>query len=138
MRRFVVFLVTALGPIVLASAPGPVFEGTPPIKSMGCFAFAPDGTLFIGDAQEAYVYAIDLGDETKNLGKDKLQVSDIDLKLAAMLGTTARELRIHDMAVNPISHNVYLGVTRGSGNDATPVLIRVNAAAKIEIVSLEG
>ena len=38
----------------------------------------------------------------------------------AMLGTDPKQVMINDLAVNPISGNVYLSVARGRGPDATP------------------
>ena len=45
---------------------------------------------------------------------------------------------INDLAVNPISGNVYLSVSRGRGPDAAPVLLRVDADGKLDEVALEN
>src|SRR6266481_7488291 len=42
------------------------------------------------------------------------------------------------MSVNPISHRAYLSVSRGRGPDAVPVIIRVNAAGKVEELPLDA
>ena len=47
-----------------------------------------------------------------------MAVKDVSGKIAAMLGTNARQLAINDLAVNPRSGNVYLAVSRGRGPDA--------------------
>ena len=39
--------------------------------------------------------------------------ADIEGKIAAMLGADPRDVMIHDMAVNPMSKNIYLTVSRG-------------------------
>src|SRR5262249_36172088 len=49
----------------------------------------------------------------------------------------AKQVRINDLAVNPLSGNAYLGVTRGQGQDAVPVILRVNRSGKIEEVPLK-
>ena len=41
-----------------------------------------------------------------------------------MLGTDSKQIAINDLAVNPLSGNVYLSVSRGRGPDAIPVLVR--------------
>jgi hypothetical protein len=64
-------------------------------------------------------------------------VQGINQKIAALLGTSADEILIDDLAVNPVSHNVYLAVSRGRGPDAIPVLIRVKTDGQPEVVSLE-
>ena len=45
---------------------------------------------------------------------------------------------INDLAVNPISGNAYLSVSRGRGPDATPVLVRLGADGKLDEVPLEN
>lgn len=90
-------------------------KGTPAIKSMSTLAFSSEGFLFIGDSKSAIIFAVDLGDKTPNKAEEALEVHDLEGKIAAMLGTTPDEILIHDMAVNPISQNVYLSVSRGRG-----------------------
>jgi hypothetical protein len=58
-------------------------------------------------------------------------------KIAALLGTSADQILIEDMAVNPLSRKAYLAVSRGRGPDATPVLLRVAPTGKLEPVPLE-
>jgi hypothetical protein len=48
-----------------------------------------------------------------------------------MLGTNPKGIRITDLAVNPASGNAYLSVMRGSGPDASPVLMRVEQGGRI-------
>jgi len=66
-----------------------------------------------------------------------LKVAGINEKLAALLGTGADQILVNDMAVNPLSHNVYLAVSRGRGPDAKPVLARVKTDGQIEIVNTD-
>jgi hypothetical protein len=40
--------------------------------------------------------------------------------------------------VNPISKNVYLSASRGLGPDAMPLIVRVNAAGDVSLLSLEN
>jgi hypothetical protein len=105
-------------------------KGTPELKSAGQLAFGPEGILFIGDSQAGAVFAIDTGDKTAT-GTDRPKVEAIDEKLGALLGTEAKQLQIADLAVNPISGNIYLSVARGKGADAKPVVARVDRAGKI-------
>ena len=113
-------------------------QGTAPIKSLDVLEVGPEGILFIGDSQSAAVFAIDLKDTTPNPSTEALQVQNIDEKIAATLGTTAKDIRIRDLAVNTISQNAYLSVTRGQGNEAVQVLLRVDPAGALEVVALEN
>ena len=123
--------------------------GTPKIKSMTQLSFAPEGILLIGDTKSSALFAIATNDKTPNIGKKKLEVHNIEAKLAALLGTKKEEIMIHDMVVNPISQNVYLAVSRGQRRGITPwklphdladatILIRVKNGKDLEEVSLKN
>lgn len=113
-------------------------QGKAEFKSMGPLAFGPDGILFIADTKAAAISAIATGDTAGNAAAKQLKVEGINQKLAALLGTTADQVLIDDMVVNPGSRNVYLAVSRGRGPDATPVLVRVKADGQPELVSLDS
>jgi hypothetical protein len=82
---------------------------------MSALAFSPEGILFVGDGKGGAVHALDLGDTTAVEPAERFSVADVEGKIAARLGTSASEIMIHDMAVNPVSHNIYLAVSRGRG-----------------------
>jgi hypothetical protein len=106
-------------------------KGAPSLKSISSLAFGPEGILFVGDSQDAAIYAIGTGDTKPIGGNGALKVDGVDEKIANMLGTTAKETRITDLAVNPASGNAYVGVMRGSGPDALPIIIRIDRGGKI-------
>ena len=112
-------------------------EGQAAFKSMGPLAFGPDGILFIADTKAAAVVAIATGDTKPATGGKALKVEGLNQKIAALLGTAAEQLLINDVAVNPLSHNVYVAVSRGRGPDAIPVLLRVKTDGALEVVSLD-
>lgn len=113
-------------------------KGNPDLQSAGPLAFGPNGLLFVGDAQGGAIFAIDTADTTADSAGGAIKVEGIDAKVAALLGTEARDMAINDMAVNPASGKVYLSISRGRGPTATPVIARVDRAGKIEVVSMEG
>ncbi len=112
-------------------------EGKVAFKSIGPLAFGPDGILFASDTKAAAILAIDTGDAKTASHTGPLQVKGINQKIAGLLGTAADQLLINGLAVNPISHNTYLAVSRGRGPDAIPVLVRVKTDGQSEVVSLE-
>ena len=112
-------------------------EGKAAFKSMGPLAFGPEGILFAADTKAAAIVAISTGDTKPATGSKALKVEGINQKLAALLGTTADQILINDLVVNPISHNTYLAVSRGRGPEATPVLVRVKTDGPLEVVSLD-
>jgi hypothetical protein len=113
-------------------------KGTPDLKSAGPLAFGPDGILFVGDTRGAALFAIDTGDRAPAKTKRPVDVNDLTSKLAAALGTNPKQVMINDLAVNPRSGNVYLSLSRGTGPDSTPLIVRVDADAKIEEMPLEN
>ena len=96
-------------------------KGTPELKSAGPATFAPQGILLVGDTAGATIFAIATGDTPGGSPSAPLNVEKIDEKIAALLGTTPKQILINDMAVNPETGNTFLTVSRGTGPDAKPV-----------------
>ena len=118
------------------SASSSLTLGKAEMKSAGALAFGPDGVLFAGDPLGAAIYAIDTEDTKAGSGK-MTEIKAANEKIAALLGTTADQIIINDVVVNPISHNVYFSVSRGKGPEATPVLLRSDISGKLKEVSLD-
>ncbi len=111
--------------------------GNAHLMSAGPLAFGPDGILFVGDSIGGQVVAIDTHDR-RPASAAKVDVQDINAKIAAMVGITPDQLVINDVKVNPISKNVYLSVSRGRGPDAMPLLVRVERGSdQISVLSLD-
>ena len=140
-------ILTALAVLILAVAaahrslaPMPVAaaDAGPQLTSIGPLAFGPEGVLFAADAQSATIYALDLGDKAAGGTAGAQSVAAIDQKIAALLGTEAKEIIVTDMAVHPRTKNAYISVMRGQGTDSKPALLRVDGAGKIDVVSFDG
>jgi hypothetical protein len=121
----------------VASLTAGMKEGKPELKAMSQLAFGPEGVLFIADTKAAAIVAVATGDNKPNAVTGTVKAEAINQKIAALVGTAADQIEIMDLAVNPISRQPYLAVSRGRGPDAMPVLIRVKADGQPEIVSLE-
>ena len=141
VRRTLLFLSALAGILLLASAiHAPVATaqaGTgPKLESGGPLTFGPDDVLFIADNRGAAIFALEMGDRLLGGAPGTKNVSEIDQKIAALLGTDAREIQINDLAVNAESRNAFISVSRGRGADAIPVLLRVDGNGKIDVISL--
>ena len=125
-------------------------SGAPAIRSMSVLAFTQDGTLLVGDSKGAAVWSIELPGEAERGEVEKpMRITDLEGKLGAMLGTTADEVLIHDLAVHPRSKNQFLAVSRGRKAwkslwempndvaDAT-ILVRITPEGEITDVPLDG
>ena len=147
MKRAMLALALALA-ASLAVADG-LTTGRPDIKSISALAFGPEGVLFVGDGRAGAVFAIDLGTRETQAVKDPKEITDVEGKLAALLGAAPTDVMVHDLAVDPISKRPYLAVSRGRASwnmqwllpndvaDAT-VLVRFDAEGRPEVVDLSS
>ena len=78
------------------------------MASIGPLTFGPDGTLFAADNQGAAIFALDLGAQATSGAPGAKGLDALDEKLAALLGTGAREIAITDLAVHPKTRQAYV------------------------------
>ena len=107
--------------------------GSPELQSAGPLAFGPDGILLIGDTKAAAIVAIQTGDKSGSPQTAKYSIEDLGGKIAAALKADAKDVTVNDLAVNPLSGNVYasLAVAGKAG------LVRINADGQIQSVNLK-
>jgi len=86
----------------------------------------------VATTKPAKIFAIPTGDKPGGPPSQDFKVEKLNEKIAAKLGTTAKGILINDMAVNPETGNTFLTVSRGTGPDAKPVIIRVQSSGTIE------
>ncbi len=120
-----------------ARAAGELTPGKVDLKSAGALAFGPNGILFVGDSAAGAVVALDTNDKTAASGRD-IDIQGVDEKLAALVGVPASDILINDVAVNPISKNVYLSASRGRGPDAQPLVVRLDASGAVTPLALDN
>lgn len=116
----------AIGVTVVAAFNAPVstkISTAAGVQSISAITFSPDGTLFIGDSKSASVYAVPMIKEKKQNATGNSEMKNIDQKIAGALGTTIGNITITDMAVHPISKQLFFAVQH---SDGTPVLLRLN------------
>jgi len=96
-------------------------KGNLEVASINALSFGPEGILFIGDSKKATIYALETKD-TKAPKVSSISMQNFDIKIAATLGTTPENIKITDMAVNPISKTLYFSV---NSVDGTPLLLKL-------------
>ena len=131
-KLFSLCALVALCAFFLTPQPAVSAAEGPTLMSGGPLTFGPDNVLFIADNTGAKIVALELGDRVSSGTSGTKDVPGIDQKIAALLGTDAREIQINDLAVSPTSKNAFISVSRGRGANATPVLLRVDGAGTIE------
>lgn len=124
-------------PALATAADGLDQTGKPDLKSAGPLAFGPKGVLFVGDPQGAAIFAIGVTTDPKSAIPGDFKVDAIDAKIAALLGTTAGDILINDMAIEPNSKEAFLSITRGRGAGAAPAIVRVDGNGKVSELSLD-
>jgi hypothetical protein len=70
------------------------------MTSIGPLTFGPDGVLLAADTQAATIYALELGDNAKGAAAETQGVDAVDQKIAALLGTDAKESIVTDLVVH--------------------------------------
>jgi hypothetical protein len=142
MSTFIKLALVGLLTIAASGAPraagDPVTKGmTPTFKYMGTLAFGPEGVLFVADAQDVSITALTLGKQLAGAVPGTKDISSVDQKIASLLGIDAKKLVISDMVVDPKSHNTFISAMRGIGAGAAPVLLRVDGAGTIDVISFD-
>ena len=120
----------ATPPTAMAAASGPSLE------SFGPLAFGPDGVLFAADPQAAAILALDVSGFAKGAAAGTQAVSNLDQKIAALLGTDAAAISMTDLVVHPTTRHTYVSVMRGQGAEAAPALVRIDGAGSLALVPL--
>ena len=132
------FVAAVIAFTIAADATDNLTAGKVDLKSAGPLAFGPSGILFVGDSVGGAVIAVDTGDRTAAPSGTKINVEGIDAKIAALVGVAPDQIMINDVKVNPVSKNAWLSASRGRGTDAMPLIVRVDAAGKVTVLSLDN
>lgn len=103
--------------------------GAPELATIGAITFGPDDVLFVADTTRATIVAVDVADPGNSSSAAPLDIDDLGVRLAALLGCADDDVAVRDLAVHPRTGNVYLSVMRGIGDQATPVLVRIDRAS---------
>ena len=132
-------LCALVGLFAFLLAPQPAVSAAegPTLASGGPLTFGPNNVLFIADNAGAKIVALELGTRVSGGTPGTKDVPMIDQKIAALLGTDAREIQINDLAISSTSKNAFISVSRGQGANAMPVLLRVDGAGEIDVISLD-
>jgi hypothetical protein len=107
----------------------------------GALAFAPDGTLFVGDNISSAVFAYKTDPDRHEPIDPKaspLDVESIDKRIASVVHDKLGQIEINGMAVHPTSREIYLSVSRGSGGTVTPAIVKVSLSGKISEFELNA
>lgn len=108
------------------------------LKFAGALEFSDVGTLFVGDNYNGAVYAFDMTDGTAPDQVVPVNIGDIDVKIADTLGVPKSALAINDMAVHPVTAEIFISVSRIGNFESTPAIMKVSQDASIEMLDLSA
>lgn len=106
------------------------------LRFAGALEFSDDGTLFVGDNYTGAIYAFDMTGGTAPEQVIPVNIADIDVRIADALGVAPSALAINDMAVHPVTADIYISVTRIGNFESAPAIMRVSQSAQIELTDL--
>ena len=106
------------------------------LKFAGALEFSETGTLFVGDNYKGAIYAFDMSDGAAPTQVALVNIGDIDVKIADTLGVPKSALAINDMAVHPITAEIYISVSRIGNFKSAPAIMKVAQDASISMLDL--
>lgn len=133
---FIVLLMSAAALSQAAPDKPAMLRGNVSLKSATSILFNKDGILFIADPLAKHIFALDLK-ESGTTRAAEINASNIDERLGALLGVSAKDVVINDMAVSPKTGNIVLAVSRKGSSPAT-MLVVVDQKAQLSLISLDN
>lgn len=131
-------LITIFMVLVVTSMSSYAASNSLDIKFAGALEFSDKGTLFVGDNYNGAIYAFDLVTKKAPTKVKPVPILDIDVKIANLLGTGPRAIEINDMAVHPVSHEVYISVSRIGNHISRPAIFKVGQDKKLVLLDLNS
>ena len=113
-----------------------VADGAADIRFAGALEFSDEGTLFVGDNYSGAIFAFDLPAEEFSGQIMPSSIGNIDTRIAELLGVGVGALEINDMAVHPVSQDIYISVTRLGNFAAQPAIVTVTQDQQISLLDL--
>lgn len=99
-------------------------------ESIHVLEFGENQTLFIGDSFGAYIYAYTMNEPAKEEAVS-YNIRELDTKIAEILGTRTNQIKITDLAVNPISKNAFISVHKIVGDKYRPLILKITPDGQI-------
>jgi len=131
------FAATVAGIFASTTVAAPYQKGDVRLQSIGPLATGPDGVLFVSDPKAASIIAIKTAAKPTDKAAGGFKVEQLNAKVAAVLGASADQVRIVDLAVDTASQTAYLSVVRGQGAGANAAVVSVRPGGKLRVLPLK-
>jgi hypothetical protein len=120
----------------MVSATSYAGETTLDLKFAGALEFSDKGTLFVGDNYNGAIYSFDMTADSAPVKIKAVSITDIDTKIADVLGVGASAIEINDMAAHPVSGEVFISVSRVGNYASRPAILKVTQDKQLELLDL--
>lgn len=121
---------------IVAAAPVQAQTSQPGLKFAGALSFTDAGILFVGDNHGGAIYAFDTGTLPKPDAVKPVNIVDIDVRIADVLGVAPSAIAINDMATHPTTSEIYISVTRVGNFEFAPAIMKVSQSGDVTLVDL--
>jgi len=106
------------------------------LQFAGALEFSDAGTLFVGDNHSGAIYAFDMTNGVAPAQVAPVNILDIDLKIADALGIPKSALAINDMAVHPVTFEIFISVSRIGTTTTEPAIMKITQDAEIMLLDM--
>ena len=111
---------------------------TADVKFAGALTFSDEGTLFVGDNHSGAIYAFEIpGDEISGQTEPR-SIRNIDAKIAELLGVRVGAVEINDVAVHPVSKEIYISVTRVESFASQPAIVKISVDHELSLLDFSS
>ncbi|NNC80181.1 MAG: hypothetical protein HKN94_08520 [Acidimicrobiales bacterium] len=110
----------------------------PPLdmKFAGALTFSEDGILFVGDNHNGAVYAFEMPAEQRQSQTFPRSIRNVDARIAELLGVRVGAVEINDLAVHPISKDIYISITRIESFASQPAIVKISVDSDISLLDM--
>ncbi|NNC44026.1 MAG: hypothetical protein HKO03_12400, partial [Acidimicrobiia bacterium] len=110
----------------------------PPLdmKFAGALTFSEDGILFVGDNHNGAVYAFEMPAEQRQSQTFPRSIRNVDARIAELLGVREGAVEINDLAVHPISKDIYISITRIESFASQPAIVKISVDSDISLLDM--
>ena len=119
-----------------ASEPAPAVTVTSPFQRLTVLAIGQDGTLYAGDSGTGKLHSLAVPAAENKMARAPYNLKSVDIKLAALLGTTPQNIRVHDLAIHPMSKEAYLAVARATPQGYASTIAIINQSGAVRLMKI--
>ena len=104
--------------------------------SADILTFGPDNALIVADTASGTIHTFHVATAGNGAPPETFNLKAADERVAEALAVSLRQLRINDMAIHPLTRQVFLAVTRGTGAEARGMIVAIDGEGVVQLPAL--